>query len=61
MGLCKMHIEYRTKVWNIANLKQRIADAITTIDESMLQRTWQEIGYRLDVLGATNSAHIKTY
>ena len=34
---------------------------ITTIDEAMLQRTWQEIEYRLDVLRATNGAHIEVY
>ena len=28
--------------------------AIATIDEGMLQRTWQEIEYRLDVPRATN-------
>ena len=32
-------------------------DAIATIDEGMLQRTWQEIEHRLDVPRATNSAH----
>jgi len=34
---------------------------ITTIDEAMLQQTWQEIEYRLDVLRATNGAHIEVY
>jgi hypothetical protein len=57
MGLCV----YRTKVRDITNLKQRITDAIATIDESMLQRTWQEIECRLDVLRATNGAHIEVY
>ena len=33
-----------------SNPKQSITDAIATIDEDMLQRTWQEIEYRLDVL-----------
>ena len=32
-----------------------------TIDEAMLQRTWQEIEYRLDVLRATNGAHVEVY
>jgi hypothetical protein len=48
-------IVYRTKVRDITNLKQR------TIDEGMLQRTWQEIEHRLDVLRATNGAHIEVY
>jgi hypothetical protein len=54
-------IVYRTKVRDITNLKQRITDAIATIDEGMLQRTWQEIEYRLNVLRATNGAHIEVY
>jgi hypothetical protein len=54
-------IVYRTKVRDITNLKQRITDAIATIDESMLQRTWQEIEYHFDVLRATNGASIDVY
>ena len=49
------------KVRDIDDLKQRISNAITTIDEAMVQRTWQEIEYRLDVLRATNGAHIEVY
>ena len=41
------------------DLKQRISNAIDTIDEAMVQRTWQEIEYRLDVLRVTNGAHIE--
>ena len=52
---------YRTKVRDMTNLRQRISNAIATIDEAMLQRTWQEIEYRLDVLRATNGAHIEVY
>ena len=50
-----------TKVRDIDDLKQRISNVITTIDEAMLQRTWQEIEYRLDVLRATNGAHIEVF
>jgi len=49
------------KVRDIYDLKQRISNAITIIDEAMLQRTWQEIQYRLDVLRATDGAHIEVY
>ena len=28
------------------------------IDEAILQKTWQLIGYHFDVLNATNDAHI---
>ena len=54
-------IMYRTKIRDINDLKQRITDPIATIDETLLQRTWQEIDYRLDVLRATNGAHIEVY
>jgi hypothetical protein len=55
------YIVYRTKVRDITNLKHKITDAIATIDEDMLQRTWQEVKHRLDVLRATNGAHIGLY
>ena len=54
-------IVYQTKVRDMTNLKQRISNAIATIDEAMLQQTWQEIEYHLDVLRATNGAHIEVY
>jgi hypothetical protein len=54
-------IVYQTKVWDIANLKPRTTDAIATTDEGTVQGTWQEILYRLDVLCATNGAHIVLY
>ena len=54
-------IDYQTKVRDITDLKQRISNAIAIIDEVVLQRTWQEIKYRLDVLCVTKGAHIKMY
>ena len=54
-------IVYQTKVQDITNLKQRISNAIATIDKAMLQQTWQEIKYRLDVLCVTKGAHIEMY
>ena len=54
-------IVYRIKVRDITDLKQRISNAIATIDEVMFQRTWQEIEYRLDVLRVTKGAHIEMY
>ena len=54
-------IMYRAKVQDITDLKQRISNAIATIKEDMLQRTWQEIEYRLDVLLLTNGDHIEMY
>ena len=54
-------IWYRTKVQDLADLKQRISNAIDTIDEAMLQRTSREIEHRLDVLRVTNGAHIEMH
>ena len=41
----------------ITNLKARITDAFATITEDMLENTWREIDYRLDVLHATKETH----
>ena len=41
--------------------KERINAAVETIDEEMLERMWTGIEYRLDVLRATNGAHIEIY
>ena len=49
------------KVRDITDWKQRISNAVGTIDEAMLQRTSQEIEYRLDVLRVVNGAHIEMY
>ena len=54
-------IMYKTKLQDKDDLKQRISNAMKTINEAMLQRTWQEIEFRLDVLRATNGAHIEVY
>ena len=54
-------IVYRTPVQDLNDLKQRIRNAISTITEEMLRHTWLEIEYRLDVLRATNGAHVETY
>ena len=44
------------------NLKARITDASATITEDMLlENTWREIDYRLDVLRATKEAHVEVY
>ena len=44
---------FLTAVPDITNLKARIKDAFATITEDMLENTWREIDYRLDVLRAT--------
>ena len=52
---------FSTPVPDITNLKARLIDAFATITEDMLENTWREIGYRLDVLRATKGAHVEVY
>ena len=52
---------FSTPVPDITNLKTRIRDAFATITGDMLENTWREIGYRLDVLRATKGAHVEVY
>ena len=46
---------------NIQHLQERITSAIETVTRDMIQKTWQEIEFRLDVSRATNVAHIEMY
>jgi len=52
---------FSTPVPDITNLKTRITDAFATVTEDMLENTWREIYYRLDVLRATKGAHVEVY
>jgi len=52
---------FSTPVPDITNLKARITDAFATITEHMLENTWREIDYRLDVLRETKGAHFEVY
>ena len=52
---------FSTPVRDITNLKARITDAFATINEDMLENTWREIDYRLDVLRVTKRAHVEVY
>ena len=49
---------YSTPVADITNLKARITDAFATVTEDMLENTWREIDYRLDVLRAAKGEHV---
>jgi len=49
---------YRRKVRDLADLKQRIIEAVELITPHMLINTWQELEYRLDICRATTGAHI---
>ena len=52
---------YAEKIRNIHHLQERITSAIETVTRDMIQKTWQEIEFRLDVSRATNGAHIEMY
>ena len=60
MGVCK---EYRlpNKVKDVSDLQQRIIEALDTVTVDMLARTWLETEYRLDILRATDGAHVEVY
>ena len=45
----------------LADLKQRIIEAVDLITLHMLINTWQELEYQLDICGATTGAHIEVY
>jgi hypothetical protein len=49
---------YATPIRDVAGLRRKIADVIRTITSDML-KTWAEIEYRLDILRATNGAHVE--
>ena len=52
---------FSTPVPDITNLNARITDAFVTITEDMLENTWRETVYRLDVHRATKGAHVEVY
>ena len=44
---------------SVVELKQRIFSALETVTEDMLQRVWDELGYRPDVCHVAGGAHIE--
>jgi hypothetical protein len=54
-------LAYAEKIRNIQHLQERITPAIETVTRDMIQKTWQEIEFRLDVSRATNGPHIEMY
>jgi len=55
------NIVYAEKMRNIQHLQERITSAVETVTRDMIQKTRQEIEFRLDVSRATNGAHIEMY
>jgi len=49
------------KMRNIQHLQERITSAIETVTRGMIQKTWQEIEFCLDVSRATNGAHMEMF
>jgi hypothetical protein len=54
-------VAYSRKVRDLANLRQRIIEAVELITPHMLINTWQELKYCLDFCLATTGAHIEVY
>jgi hypothetical protein len=52
---------YSTPVPDTDTLKARVRDALAAVTEEMLEKTWREIEYRLEVLRATNGTHVEVY
>ena len=52
---------YRTPVRDVETLQSRTIEVLATVNEEMLENTWREIEYRLDILRATNGAHVEVY
>ncbi|PSN35688.1 hypothetical protein C0J52_10184, partial [Blattella germanica] len=51
----------RTRVDDLQVLRQRINDTVRSVSPQMLQNTWREIEYRLDVCRATRGAHVEIF
>ena len=52
---------YSRKVRDVADLRQRIIEAVELITPHMLINTWKEVEYRLDICRATTGANIEVY
>jgi hypothetical protein len=52
---------YATPIRDVAELHRKITDVIRSITSDMLNNTWAEIEYRLDILISTNGAHVEVY
>ena len=52
---------YKRKVRDLADLRQRIIEAVELTTPHTLPNTWQDLEYRLDICRATTGAHIEVY
>ena len=53
---CFRHQFQILQIW-----KARVTEAFAAITEHVLENTWREIDYGLDVLRATKGAHVEVY
>jgi hypothetical protein len=49
---------FRPKIGSVKVLRARINNSVASVTPQMLESTWSEIGYSLDILRVTNGAHI---
>ena len=49
---------FATPVQDLHDLRTHILDTIARVQMDILDRTWHKIKYRLDIVRATNGAHI---
>jgi hypothetical protein len=54
-------VVYSRKVRDLADLRQRIIEAVELITCHMLINMWQKLENRLDVCQVTTGAHIEVY
>jgi hypothetical protein len=52
---------FRPKVCSVVELCAWVNSEAPSVTPLMLDNTWREIQYRLDVLPATNGSHIEMY
>lgn len=51
---------YITPVPDASTLKPSIAAGLASVSKKILKNTWREIELRINVLRATNGAHVET-
>jgi hypothetical protein len=52
---------YKVKINDLQHLKGRIRDAVATVTPNVVEATWNDVQYRLDVCRVTKGAHIEIY
>jgi hypothetical protein len=48
---------FHPNVWSVLEFRARIENEVAYEAPQMLENTWREIEYRLDILRVTNGAH----